>query len=232
MEQISSSSIFSLFNNADLVVKLIIGFLFLLSVISWTIIFDKFLKFSLLISRTNKFEDLFDHSDSIEEILRGAKKRRNHPFALMFIVSMSEWRSSLVNELKKNGDYHKIKSLKERIESEIYVTSMRSSKKMEKGLNFLAIIGSTSPFVGLFGTVWGIMNSFQGIAISKNTSLAVVAPGIAEALLATGIGLFAAIPAVFFYNIFSAKINDFHERAEGFSIRLQNMLSKELDRGA
>lgn len=230
MESISSSSIFNLFHNADLVVKLIIGFLFLLSVVSWTIIFDKFFKFSLLISRTNKFEELFDHSDSIDEVLKDAKKKKNHPFALMFIAAMSEWKSSFINELKKSENSYKINSLKERIESNIYVTLNKSSKKMGKGLNFLAIIGSTSPFIGLFGTVWGIMNSFQGIALSKNTSLAVVAPGIAEALLATGVGLFAAIPAVFFYNIFSGKINDFSERAEGFSIRLLNMLSRELDR--
>jgi biopolymer transport protein TolQ len=103
-------------------------------------------------------------------------------------------------------------------------------QKLENGLNFLAIVGSSAPFVGLFGTVWGIMSSFQGIAASKNTSLAVVAPGIAEALLATAVGLFAAIPAVFFYNIFSAKINYFTERAQNFSIQLLNLLSKELDR--
>jgi biopolymer transport protein TolQ len=100
---------------------------------------------------------------------------------------------------------------------------------MESGLNFLAIIGSATPFIGLFGTVWGIMNSFQSIAISKNTSLAVVAPGIAESLLATAIGLFAAIPAVFFYNIFSAKINSFNERVNNFSLNLFNVMSQELD---
>lgn len=229
MEPISSSSIFNLFNNADLVVKSIIGLLFCLSLISWTIVFDKFFKFSLLISRTNRFEDIFDNSESIDAVLHDAKEKRNHPFALMFIASMGEWKNNAINEIRKSGDLQKIKSLKERIESEVYVTLIRSSKKLEKGLNFLAIIGSTGPFIGLFGTVWGIMNSFQGIALSKNTSLSVVAPGIAEALLATGVGLFAAIPAVFFYNIFSHKINDFHERAEGFSIRLVNLLSRELD---
>lgn len=230
MEQISSTSIFNLFNNADLVVKLIIGFLFFLSVASWTIVFDKAFKFSLLTSRTNKFEELFENSDSIDAVLHDAKRTRNHPFALMFIASMSEWKSNVIADLKNSDNSNKIKSLKERIESDVYVTLIRTSKKLEKGISFLAIIGSTAPFIGLFGTVWGIMNSFQGIALSKNTSLAVVAPGIAEALLATGVGLFAAIPAVFFYNIFSNKVNDFHERAEGFSIRLSNLLSRELDR--
>jgi biopolymer transport protein TolQ len=121
-------------------------------------------------------------------------------------------------------------SLKERLSNTMQVAVNQSMHKMETGLNFLAIVGSSAPFVGLFGTVWGIMSSFQGIAASKNTSLAVVAPGIAEALLATAIGLFAAIPAVFFYNIFSAKINYFTERAQNFSIQLLNLLSKELDR--
>ena len=102
--------------------------------------------------------------------------------------------------------------------------------KLDHGLTILASIGSCAPFVGLFGTVWGIMSSFQGIAVSKNTSLAVVAPGIAEALLATAVGLFAAIPAVFFYNVFSARINYFTERAGNFSMQLLGILSKELDR--
>ena len=104
-----------------------------------------------------------------------------------------------------------------------------SSIRLEKGLNFLAIIGSVAPFIGLFGTVWGIMNSFQGIAISKNTSLAVVAPGIAEALLATAMGLFAAIPAVFFYNIYNNKINGFFDKTSSFSNMILNFLSRELD---
>jgi len=121
-------------------------------------------------------------------------------------------------------------SLKERLTSMMQVAVNQSMQKLENGLNFLAIVGSSAPFVGLFGTVWGIMSSFQGIAASKNTSLAVVAPGIAEALLATAVGLFAAIPAVFFYNIFSAKINYFNERAQNFSIQILNLLSKELDR--
>ena len=102
--------------------------------------------------------------------------------------------------------------------------------KLDHGLTILASIGSCAPFVGLFGTVWGILNSFQAIAISSNTSLAVVAPGIAESLLATAIGLFAAIPAVFFYNIFTAKINQFNERAQNFSLLLLNVLSRELDK--
>jgi biopolymer transport protein TolQ len=121
-------------------------------------------------------------------------------------------------------------SLKERINGAMQVACNRSLEKLEDNMQILAIIGSVAPFVGLFGTVWGIMNSFQGIAVSKNTSLAVVAPGIAEALLATAIGLFAAIPAVFFYNIYSNKINKFADDMNNFSILVGNILSRELDK--
>ena len=142
---------------------------------------------------------------------------------------MKEWKSSNVKQVISDSTEKK-SSLKERLMGEMEVASNRSMQRLESGLGFLAIVGSAAPFVGLFGTVWGIMSSFQGIAVSKNTSLAVVAPGIAEALLATAAGLFAAIPAVFFYNIFSAKINQFTERAHNFSVQLLNVLSKELDR--
>lgn len=230
MEYISSSSIVALVKEADLIVKFIMAFLFFLSIFSWTIIFDKFFKFSLLNIRTNRFEELFNNSENIDVIFKDAKRRGNHPLALIFLASMGEWKTKVINELKNSQDTYKIQSLKNRIEGEMYVSLNRSLKKIEKGLNLLAIIGSTAPFIGLFGTVWGIMNSFQGIAVAKSASLSVVAPGIAEALLATAIGLFAAIPAVFFYNYFSNKINNFYEQAEGFSMRLLNLLSRELDR--
>ncbi|MFM8186392.1 MAG: MotA/TolQ/ExbB proton channel family protein, partial [Alphaproteobacteria bacterium] len=140
-----------------------------------------------------------------------------------------EWKANNIKQIASLGVDAK-NSLKERLVNNMQIVSNRAMIKLESGLNLLAIIGSSAPFVGLFGTVWGIMNSFQSIAVSKNTSLAVVAPGIAESLLATAIGLFAAIPAVFFYNIFSAKINHFQERASNFSLMLLNSMSKELDR--
>jgi biopolymer transport protein TolQ len=124
----------------------------------------------------------------------------------------------------------KKQALKERINSAMQIASNKASERLENNMHILAIIGSVAPFVGLFGTVWGIMNSFQSIAISKNTSLAVVAPGIAEALLATAIGLFAAIPAVFFYNIYSNRINKFIDQMDNFSLMVGNILSRELDR--
>ena len=165
----------------------------------------------------------------LEEVYTEAKKNNNHPLARIFLSCMKEWKGNNIKQIIQEGSEKK-SSLKERLDVVMQISSNKSVQKLESNLSFLAIIGSVSPFVGLFGTVFGIMNSFQGIAISKNTSLAVVAPGIAEALLATGIGLFAAIPAVFFYNIFSDKVNQFSERANNFSMQLLNVLSKELDR--
>lgn len=230
MTNISSISLITLITEADLVVKGVMALLFFSSIWCWTVIFDKIIKFLVLKKRTESFEEKFDNLSSLDEIYKEAVKNNNHPLSRMFISAMKEWKLSNVKQIKEEGDPHKKQSLKDRLLSEMHVTLNKSMKKMENGLGFLAIIGSTAPFVGLFGTVWGIMNSFQGIASSKNTSLAVVAPGIAEALLATAMGLFAAIPAVFFYNIFSHKINSFFENYQNFASQLLNLLSKELDR--
>jgi biopolymer transport protein TolQ len=228
MEKATSFSLISLVGQADVVVQCVMGLLVLASLWSWAIIFDKMMKFMVLEKRTNKFEQSFN-TMVLEDIMGEATANDNHPLSRVFIACMNEWQSNNIKQIiaagpdKKNG-------LKERLNGAMQVASNKSMQKLESGLGFLAVVGSSMPFVGLFGTVWGIMNSFQGIAVSKNTSLAVVAPGIAEALLATGIGLFAAIPAVFFYNIFSGKINNFSERVQNFSIQLLNMFSKELDK--
>lgn len=223
-----SVSLINLIFQADAVVQLVMFLLFAASLWSWAIIFDKIMKFRLLKIRSDNFEDVFEKS-TLEDLYGEAKKNDNHPLSRIFIACMKEWKTSNIKQIIAEG-VEKKAALKERLSAAMQVASNRSMQKLEAGLNFLAIIGSVAPFVGLFGTVWGIMSSFQGIAISKNTSLAVVAPGIAEALLATGIGLFAAIPAVFFYNIFSNKINQFVERANNFSLQLLNALSRELDR--
>jgi biopolymer transport protein TolQ len=225
----NNASIMKLIMHADFLVQMVMLFLLVASMWSWAIIFDKFIKFRILKSRSDKFEDFMEGNHTIEDIYQKAKKQDNHPLAHIFIACISEWKSNNIKQIIA-GAPDKKASLKDRLVSSMQVASNRSMEKLESGLNFLAITGSAAPFVGLFGTVWGIMNSFQGIALSKNTSLAVVAPGIAEALLATAIGLFAAIPSVFFYNIFSNKINQFSERANNFSMQLLNLLSKELDR--
>ncbi len=223
-----SVSLINLIFQADAVVQLVMFLLFAASLWSWAIIFDKIMKFRLLKIRSDNFENVFEQA-MLEDVYGEAKKNDNHPLSRIFIACMKEWKTNNVKQITAEG-VEKKAALKERLSAAMQVASNRSMQKLEAGLNFLAIIGSVAPFVGLFGTVWGIMSSFQGIAVSKNTSLAVVAPGIAEALLATGIGLFAAIPAVFFYNIFSNKINQFVERANNFSLQLMNALSRELDR--
>lgn len=228
MENTSSVSILNLISQADIIVQFVMFLLLVASLWSWTIIFDKMIKFNVLKNRSNKFEAAFE-SGMLEEVYSEAKKNNNHPLARIFLACMKEWKSNNIKQIVQDGGDKK-SSLKERLAVVMQVSTNKSIQKLESGLGFLAITGSATPFIGLFGTVWGIMNSFQGIAISKNTSLAVVAPGIAEALLATGIGLFAAIPAVFFYNIFSEKLNQFSERSSNFSMQLLNVLSKELDR--
>lgn len=228
MQNTASVSILSLVSQADILVQIVIFILAAASVWSWAIIFDKIMKFNMLKRKSDKFEDSFQGKMLIEDIYKKASDDRNHPLAQIFLSCMEEWKSNNLKHVLSSDE--KKSSLKERLSSVMQVATNQSMQKLESGLSFLAIVGSATPFVGLFGTVWGIMNSFQGIAVSKNTSLAVVAPGIAEALLATAIGLFAAIPAVFFYNIFSDKINKFNDRAINFSSQMLNLLSKELDR--
>jgi biopolymer transport protein TolQ len=229
MKETASVSIINLVLQADIIVQLVIGILLVASLWSWAIIFDKILKFRILKERSDKFEEVIENASTPDEIYGKAKHSDNHPLGRIFLSCMKEWRSSATKQIIAQESAEKNASLKERLSAVMMVANNKSMEKLESGLNFLAIVGSSAPFVGLFGTVWGIMNSFQGIAVSKNTSLAVVAPGIAEALLATAIGLFAAIPAVFFYNIFSAKINQFSQRAENFSNQLLATLSRELD---
>ena len=227
MEKVASFSLLSLINQADVVVQLVMALLALSSLWSWAIIFDKMIKFSTLKRRSDKFEQSFE-TMVLEDIISEAEANNNHPLSRVFLACMKEWQSNNIPRIIADGGDKKV-GLKERLSGAMQIATNRSMQKLENGLGFLAVVGSSMPFVGLFGTVWGIMNSFQGIAVSKNTSLAVVAPGIAEALLATGIGLFAAIPAVFFYNIFSSKINSFSERVSNFSTQLLNMFSRELD---
>ncbi len=225
----SGASIIELVQQADVMVQSIMIILAIASIWSWTVAFDKIFKFYVLEVRTNRFERLFNSEKILEDILSVAQKNNDHPFARIFVAAMKEWKANNIKSIISGGEEKKL-SLKERISGAMQIAQVKSIEKLENNMHFLAIIGSVAPFVGLFGTVWGIMNSFQGIAISKNTSLAVVAPGIAEALLATAIGLFAAIPAVFFYNIYNNKINRFSDRMHNFSTLIINVLSRELDR--
>jgi biopolymer transport protein TolQ len=229
MNEASSYSILDLIKQADVVVQTVMFVLAAASIWSWTIAFDKIFKSFILKIKTNRFEETFGFARTIEDVIKLSKRRSSHPFAKILSVAVKEWQLNDIRAIITSNDHHKKNSIKERMRDLTQITIDNSVIKLSKGMNFLAITGSVAPFIGLFGTVWGIMNSFQGIAISKNTSLSVVAPGIAEALLATAIGLFAAIPAVFFYNVYNNKLNNFVDRMNGFAITVTNTLSRILD---
>lgn len=226
---INDMSFFNLINNADFVVKLVILMMLIGSLICWTIIFDKILIIKRLKNKTEKFEKVFWSGQVLQQLYERVKSRSDHPIAAIFVSAMHE----LERQPANNSSSLSILNfgIKERIYQTMEVAKNKEIEKIEKNLNFLATLGSSAPFIGLFGTVWGIMRSFQSIAAAKNVTLAVVAPGIAEALLATLVGLFAAIPAVIFYNYFASKINRINAHMDDFINELGVLISRQLDRG-
>lgn len=220
-------SFIGLVMQADAVVKGVMLLLLLSSIWSWAIIFDKWISYRLIKSKTKLFEKSFWSGQSLESLFERVRGREHHPLALVFASAMQEWQSRNVRDLTTNSNLRA--GTKERIYQAMQVASSKSLEAMESNLGFLATVGSSATFVGLFGTVWGIMVSFQSIAVTKNTTLAVVAPGIAEALLATAFGLAAAIPAMVFYNKFATEINKITNQLDDFSNELGAIISKELD---
>ncbi len=222
-------SLIELFRNAHLVVQLVIVGLLLASIWSWAIIIEKLFLYAKTRKETGKFEQVFWSGQSLEELYQALAQRRNTGVAALFVVAMREWKRSTERE---GGDRatRPMPGVQLRVEKVMDVTISREVERLERRLTFLATVGSTAPFVGLFGTVWGIMTSFQAIAASKNTSLAVVAPGIAEALFATALGLLAAIPAVIFYNKFNAEVARYAGRLEGFADEFGAILSRQIDK--
>jgi len=220
-------SIVSMFLRADIVVKAVMILLLLASLWSWTIIFNKLMAISSLKRKARRFEKLFWSGQSLDELYQHFAARNDHPLAAMFIAGLREWRRGF----ETNGGLREsmIPGVKDRIEKAMSVTILRETDGIEKQLGILATIGSVSPFVGLFGTVWGIMNSFSAIAARHDTTLAVVAPGIAEALFATAMGLLAAIPAVIFYNRFVAEIGRYVNSLDAFADEYSAILSRQLD---
>ena len=211
-------SIFTLFLRADPVVKLVIFGLFISSIWSWAIIINKIKMVRKINNVTKKFEDLFWSTSSLEGLYTKTESNNDNPMIAIFNKSMIEW-------LKIRNS--KIKDRVENRLNNVLVNSINNEiTKLEKNMIFLASLGSSAPFVGLFGTVWGIMNSFQAIGITKNTSLAVVAPGIAEALFATALGLIAAIPAVIAYNKISSVFDNYSIRLETFAQEFVNRVTK------
>jgi biopolymer transport protein TolQ len=220
-------SIIGMFMHADFVVKGVMILLIFASIWCWAIIFEKWFLFNKVKAKATRFENEFWSSEALDKFYEKTKKRANHPMAIIFVAAMEEWFRS---KNSNNQDAQGIKlSLRERIVQVMQVARNREMEHVESGLGFLATTGAAAPFVGLFGTVWGIMNSFQAIAMSKNTSLVAVAPGISEALFATAIGLFAAIPAVIAYNKFSSEVARFSNKLEDFSTEFDTILSRQLE---
>ena len=220
-------SIVSMFLRADIVVKAVMILLLLASLWSWTIIFNKLVVLSGLKRKARRFEKVFWSGQSLDELYQQFGARNDHPLAAMFVAGLREWRRGFeaAGGLKESM----LPGIKERIEKTMSATILRETDGIERQLGLLATIGSVSPFVGLFGTVWGIMNSFSAIAARHDTTLAVVAPGIAEALFATAMGLLAAIPAVIFYNRFVAEIGRYVNSLDAFADEFSAILSRQLD---
>lgn len=216
-------SFFALFWQAHIVVKLVMLGLMGASVWCWAIIVDKYLLMGRTKRQMNRFETVFWSGQSLEELYGTLQNRTNSSMAALFVAAMREWKRS------HEGPKPAIGSLQQRIDRVMDVTIQRESERLENRLLVLATVGSAAPFIGLFGTVWGIMTSFQAIAASESTNLAVVAPGIAEALFATALGLVAAIPAVIAYNKFSSDVNKSVGRMEGFADEFSSILSRQID---
>ena len=215
-------TLMSLFFRADLVVKLVILILFAASIFSWTIIIHKIRLFRSLKKISKQFEEEFWSGRSIKEIASTTHHLSESPIKYVFLEAVDEIEKSN-KDIKKNID-----SITDRINRIMEAAIDYQNEKLSLYFSYLATIGATTPFIGLFGTVWGIMNSFQSIAISRNTSLAVVAPGIAEALFATALGLLAAIPAVIAYNIFTSQVNDENARMYRFKEHFNVIFSRGL----
>ena len=206
-------SLWSLFIRADFIVKSVILILIGCSIYSWAIIIEKFKLFKKINLETEEFEEKFWKAKSAETFYNNLPANLENPMGLLFKDSMQ---TILKTKSKSN--------LSEKLASVLEVNIEKQITKLDKGFTFLATVGSTAPFIGLFGTVWGIMNSFQSIAISRNTSLAIVAPGIAEALFATALGLLAAIPAVIAYNKFNTDSKKYFQKLENFSKRFLTII--------
>jgi len=215
-------SFFSLFMMADWVVKSVMIVLGIASIWSWVIAVDKAIMFYMLKKRATDFEDTFWSGRTLDDLSAALGKDTRDPMARVFAAAMREYNESGATRSEATH---------ERIDSVMNLVVNRELAKCERGMPVLATVASASVFVGLFGTVWGIMNAFRAIAASQNTNLSVVAPGIAEALFATALGLIAAIPALVFYNMFTADLDKYGGRLEGYADELSAILSRKLSKG-
>jgi len=214
-------SMLTLFLRADIVVKSVIIILILASLYSWTIIVAKLIRIKQLLRLEKEFEEIFWSGNSFEDLYETLNFNNADPKSKIFCAAIAEW---------KKSKSQNIDSLKDRMHRSMIVTFNKQSEIIEKNLTFLATAGSTAPFIGLFGTVWGIMNSFKSIAIAQNTNLSVVAPGIAEALFATALGLFVAIPAVVAYNKISSDLSKYFISLETFMDEFTTIFFRQLEK--
>lgn len=227
--EVSGISIVSLFTRADPLVKAVFILLVAASIWSWMIIINKGLALAALRRRADKFEKVFWSGQSLDELYQQFAAKADHPMATVFVSALREWRRAFEGGPPRET---MLGGIKDRIDRAMSVTISRETDGIERQLSFLATVGATAPFIGLFGTVWGIMNSFSAIAAQHNTTLAVVAPGIAEALFATAMGLLAAIPAVIFYNRYTNEIGRYSNRLDTFADEFSAILSRQLDEKA
>jgi biopolymer transport protein TolQ len=221
-------SLLGLFLQADWVVKAVMIALLLASVFVWAIVFEKVTALRRARREADAFEDRFWSGGSLDDLFLAEGRSPTHPMAAVFSAGMQEWRRST----EVGEGRIAIAGTKERVERAMSVTIQREMERLEKRMTFLASTGSAAPFIGLFGTVWGIMNSFTAIAGMQNTNLAVVAPGIAEALFATAVGLVAAIPAVLAYNALASQLGKFAARLEAFAAEFGAILARQTEQAA
>ncbi len=232
--EISSEKIgiYRLFMDADWVVKSVMIGLIFSSIWCWAIIFEKIFRIRWLKRTAYEFEENFWNVSSLDDLYEQVSRAPKDPMSALFVGTMREWKRSLKGITNKKSHVHigtLGAGLSDRLNRVINITVDREMERLERNMTFLASVGSVAPFVGLFGTVWGIMNSFQSIAIEKNTSLAVVAPGISEALFATALGLLAAIPAVLAFNKFNSDLGRYADRLQIFGSELVAFLSRKMD---
>jgi biopolymer transport protein TolQ len=220
-------SAWGLFMQADMIVKSVMIMLVVMSVWCWTIIIHKRFMLKKLNRRADRFEEAFWSGEPMDKLYQRVKKSPTDPLLATFSAGMEEWQAGIAAGIPSAESIQA--SLKQRVERAMSLAIVREMQSLERGMTFLATTGSTATFIGLFGTVWGIMNSFTAIESANNTSLAVVAPGIAEALFATAIGLVAAIPATVAFNVFSTKLGRYADRLQGFATEFSTIMSRHLD---
>lgn len=223
-------SMWDLFWGATPVVKLVMLILIVASFWSWTIIFSKVSKLRSLNKHANYFEEAFWSGGPLDDLYDRIQGKASDPMTMIFCAAMREWRRSLSKGMARGNELRS--TLQQRIERVMQVTLAREVEQIERQMGFLATVGSTGMIIGLFGTVIGIMNSFESIAAQQNANLAVVAPGIAEALFATAIGLVAAIPAMVAYNKLSSDINRYANKLDTFTGEFTSIISRQLEEAA